>query len=59
MDMAETGELTEALLEDRKTLEADLREECRVRAEETAKSGLVGTHGEGGGKRRATSRDPS
>ncbi len=38
--MAETGELTEmlkALLEDRKTIEADLREERRVQAEETAK----------------------
>ncbi len=39
-DMAETGELTvmlKALLEDRRTLEADLREERRVRAEEAAK----------------------
>ena len=69
-DMAETGELTEmlkALLEDRKTLEADLREERRVRAEETAEEmreqmdllrGLVeGAHGEGGSERRVTSRD--
>ncbi len=67
--MAETGELTDmlkALLEDRRT---DLREERRVRAEETAKRdeemreqmdllrGLVGAHGEGG-ERRATSQDP-
>ncbi len=34
--MAETGELMEMLKEDRNTLEADLREERRVRAEETA-----------------------
>ena len=67
-DMAETGELTvmlKALLEDRRTLEADLREERRVRAEEAAKRdedmreqmdllcGLVEAHGEGGGERRA------
>ena len=62
--------MLKALLEDRKTLEADLREERRVWAEETAKKdeemreqmdllrGLVeGAHGEGGGERRATSRD--
>ncbi len=71
-DMAETGELTEmlkALLEDRKTLEADLREERRVLAEETAEidegireqmdllRGLVErAHGEGGDERRVTIR---
>ncbi|XP_064386057.1 uncharacterized protein LOC135334709 [Halichondria panicea] len=72
-DMAETDEQTvilKALLEDRRTLEADLREERRVRAEEAAKRdedmreqmdllrGLIGAQGEGGGERRATSQDP-
>ncbi len=62
-DMAETGELTvmlKALLD----LEADLREERKVRAEEAAKRDeemreqMVGAHGEGGGERRVTSQDP-
>ncbi len=74
--MAETGELTEmlkALLEDRKTIEADFEKNAEFRLKKQPRSretkyesrwtcygdySIEGAHGEGGGERRATSRDP-